>query len=68
MSKTHIFHVSGTHCAACKILIEDILREQEFVKNTRVDLKKETIEVETDSEKNASDLAILLSSKLKPNG
>ena len=27
------FHVSGTHCASCKIFIEDVLGEQDFVKN-----------------------------------
>ena len=43
--KTHIFHVSGTHCASCKILIEDVLSEENFVKNVRVDLKREIIEI-----------------------
>ena len=29
MLKTYTFHVSGTHCSACKILIEDVLKEQD---------------------------------------
>ena len=33
MLKKYKFHVTGTHCASCKILIEDILNEQDFVKN-----------------------------------
>jgi copper chaperone CopZ len=45
--KTHTLHVSGTHCASCKILIEDILNEQDFIQNARVDLKKEIVEIET---------------------
>ena len=74
--KTYTFHVVGTHCAACKILIEDVLmdstgspqEERDLVKSVRVDLKRETVEIETDSEKNAEELAELLTSKVKPNG
>jgi len=55
--KKYKFHVSGTHCASCKILIEDVLSEQDFVKNPHVDLKKEIVEIETESEKNADELA-----------
>jgi len=72
MSNKYIFHVSGTHCAACKILIEDVLGEQEFVKNVQVDLKRETVTIETnsetDSDQNSKELAELLTSKIKPNG
>ena len=64
----YTFHVSGTHCASCKILIEDVLGEQDFVKNVLVDLKKETVEIETDSEQNAEEIAAVLTSKIKPNG
>lgn len=66
--KTYTFHVTGTHCASCKILIEDVLGEQEFVKNARVNLKRETVEIETDSERNAEELASVLTGKIKPNG
>ena len=66
--KKYIFHVRGTHCASCKILIEDILGEQEFIKNVRVNLKKEIVEIETNSDKSPSELAMLLSNKIKPNG
>ena len=38
----YTYHVSGTHCASCKILIEDILSEQDFIKSVKVDLKNET--------------------------
>jgi sulfite exporter TauE/SafE/copper chaperone CopZ len=66
--KKYKFHVTGTHCASCKILIEDILKEQDFVKNVQVNLKKETVEIETESEKSAEELADILTSKTKPNG
>lgn len=66
--KKYTFHVSGTHCASCKILIEDILNEQDFIKNSQVNLKKETIEIETDSEKSAEELASILTGKVKSNG
>ncbi|MBI2630913.1 heavy-metal-associated domain-containing protein [Candidatus Nomurabacteria bacterium] len=68
MSNKYIFHVSGTHCPSCKILIEDILGEQAGVKNVNVSLKKEIVEVEMDSEKNTEDLAREFTAKIKPNG
>jgi uncharacterized protein len=66
--KTHTLHVSGTHCASCKILIEDILNEQDFIQNARVDLKRETVEVETNSDESLLRLAEILTDKIKPNG
>jgi len=66
--KTHIFHVSGLHCASCKILIEDILSKQSFVKNVQVNIKKETVEIETKNEQNSLELAQTLTSKIKSNG
>ncbi|MEK7128220.1 MAG: sulfite exporter TauE/SafE family protein [Patescibacteria group bacterium] len=68
MLKTYIFHVAGTHCASCKLLIEDILRGEEMVKNVRVDLKRETVLVETESEKSSDEIAEILNEKIKPNG
>ena len=68
MLKKYTFHVSGTHCASCKILIEDILNEQDFIQESKVDLKKEIVEVETTSEQSPEELATILTSKIKPNG
>ena len=64
----YIFHVSGTHCASCKILIEDILGEQDFIKNARVNLKKELVEIETNNNQSAEEVALILNEKIKPNG
>ena len=66
--KKYTFHVSGTHCASCKILIEDILGEQDFIKNPKVNLKRETVELETESEKSQEELASILTEKIKNNG
>ena len=66
--KTYTFHVRGTHCASCKILIEDILNEQDFIKSVKVDLRKEVVEIETDSEKSTEEIAEILNVKIKPNG
>jgi sulfite exporter TauE/SafE/copper chaperone CopZ len=66
--KTHTLHVSGTHCASCKILIEDILNEQDFIQKARVDLKKEIVEVETNSDESPERLAEILTDKIKSNG
>lgn len=64
----YTFNVSGTHCASCKILIEDILGEQDIVKSVQVNLKKETVEIETESNQSAEEIAGILTSKIKPNG
>lgn len=66
--KKYIFHVKGTHCASCKILIEDILKEQSLVKSVQVNLRKEIIEIETDSTQSPEEIAMIFSDKLKPNG
>ena len=66
--KTHILHVSGTHCASCKILIEDVLNEQDFIQNARVSLKNEIVEIETDSDYSSEKLADMLTDKIKSNG
>lgn len=64
-NKKYTFHVTGTHCASCKILIEDILQEQDGVNNVVVNLNKETVVVETDSEKTPEVFVTELSSKIQ---
>lgn len=66
--KKYTLHVSGTHCASCKILIEDILSEQEFIKTAQVNLKQETVTIETNSEQAIGTLVEALNTKIKPNG
>ncbi len=66
--KTHTFHVSGTHCASCKILIEDVLKEAEGVEKVKVDLKKETVDVQIESDLGAEEVADSLSQKIKQHG
>lgn len=68
MLKKYSFHVTGTHCASCKILIEDILKEQEIVKNVQVNLNKEIVQIETESDQSAEHLAQELTEKIKSNG
>jgi sulfite exporter TauE/SafE/copper chaperone CopZ len=66
--KTYIFYVSGTHCPSCKIFIEDVLQEQNFIQEARVDLKKETVEIKTDSNQSPEELADILTNKISANG
>ncbi|PJE50754.1 MAG: hypothetical protein COV29_03410 [Candidatus Yanofskybacteria bacterium CG10_big_fil_rev_8_21_14_0_10_36_16] len=66
--KTYTFHVSGTHCASCKIFIEDTLSEQSFIKNVQVNLGRETVEIETNSDQDIESLAQILTEKIKDNG
>jgi len=44
----HTFHVSGTHCTSCKVLIEDIMAEQPGMSKATVHLRQQTLEVEGD--------------------
>ncbi len=66
--KIHSFHVSGTHCASCKIFIEDTLNEQDFIHNPRVDLSKEILQIETNSNQDPEELARIMTSKIQSNG
>ncbi len=66
--KTYTFHISGTHCASCKIYIEDTLKEQDFIRNADVDLSNEVLRVETDSNQDPKELATILTSKIQSNG
>jgi len=68
MLKIHLFHVTGTHCPSCKILIEDILQEQNLIDQVTVDLKNETIAVVTKNEQDTNELMQSLGALIKPNG
>lgn len=50
------FHVSGTHCASCKILIEDILSEERDISKAQVNLRKQIVEIEGDFSENPQEL------------
>ncbi len=63
-----IFHVNGTHCASCKILIEDILSQQDDIVEAKVDLKREIVKVITISDHTATKLSDDLSSLISKNG
>lgn len=67
-TKKYTFHVTGTHCASCKILIEDVLNEQEFIKRSYVNLKREIVELEAISNHSFEEMAELLNAKIKDNG
>ncbi len=66
--QTHIFYISGPHCASCKILIEDILNKQIGIQNTKVDLKNGTVSVDTELNNSKEELAKILTAKIKNNG
>lgn len=67
-TKTHTFYVSGTHCPSCKIFIEDTLNEQTGISKTIVDLDNKTVLIETNLDESKSELANLLTEKIKHNG
>lgn len=66
--KAYKFHVSGTHCASCKIFIEDVLSEEDSVQSVKVNLRKESVEIETNSNQTPEELAKNLTDKILSNG
>ncbi len=66
--QSYTLHVSGTHCPACKILLEDIINEQIGIENTYVDLKRKTITLETTLDNSLENIAEMLNEKIKHNG
>ncbi len=66
--KTYTFHVSGTHCASCKIFIEDTLNEQIGIDRASVDLKRETVSIDTTLDESQHKLAEILTEKIRYNG
>lgn len=65
--KKYSLHVQGTHCNACKILIEDILIEHKEVSGVCVNLRKQMIEIEGDFSANPHELAQILTALLQPH-
>lgn len=45
---THVFHVSGMHCKACTILIEEALTELPYIESAHVSLKAQQVTVTGD--------------------
>lgn len=58
--KKHSLYVQGTHCTSCKILIEEILVEHEEVSGVKVDLHRQTVEIESNSIDSPQDVVNLL--------
>ncbi len=65
--KTHTFHITGIHCKACKILIEDIITEDIGVEST-VQMHEKTVTIIADNARDAGEIFSLVSEKLSPHG
>ncbi len=66
--KIYHFHISGTHCSACKIFIEETLKEQDFAHDVHVDLGKKTLELATHIDQSPEVLAKLMTKKIESHG
>lgn len=66
--RTHTFYLSGTHCASCKIFIEDTLNEYEPVHDVAVDLENELLRISVDTHQSPEELATILTSKIQSHG
>jgi 5S rRNA maturation endonuclease (ribonuclease M5) len=49
-------------------MIEDVLGEQDFIKSSEVNLKRETVTILTESEHSPEEIAQQLTEKVKANG
>jgi sulfite exporter TauE/SafE/copper chaperone CopZ len=67
MTKQKLY-VNGTHCNACKIMIEDIIGEQSGVQRVSVDLSEQSVTVEGDISENKEELVRQWTEKLKKHG
>lgn len=70
MSTLHIytFYVSGTHCSACKHLIEQTLTEESDIERAVVSLSDETLAVHMQSDTDAEALSMRLTKLLSAHG
>ncbi|MEK7545234.1 MAG: sulfite exporter TauE/SafE family protein, partial [Patescibacteria group bacterium] len=68
MKKTFQFHITGTHCSACKIMIEDILADEPGVEKVAVNLMKKEVTIEGNFEEDEKTLAEKWSKILAKNG
>ena len=58
--KKHSLYVHGTHCSSCKILIEETLIEHEEITGVKVDLHRQTVEIDVNNIDSAEQLVGLL--------
>jgi len=65
--KKHTLYVSGTHCASCKIIIEDVIGEQPGVHSVTVNLIEQTLYVEGDIADAPQELIEAWKSLLEPH-
>ncbi len=65
--QNYIFHISGTHCNSCKMLIEDVLSDDTTLVNSVVNLENETLSLQTE-EDNPDTLLSKLNANLGPHG
>jgi cation transport ATPase len=65
--KSYILPLTGTHCASCKLLIEDILAEDATIQNAGVNLRKGTLSVDSEIEDEKT-LINQLNAELQPHG
>ena len=62
--KKYTLNVTGTHCNACKMLIEDVLGEEKELQNITVNLENKKINLETE-EQDENKLVEKINVKLK---
>lgn len=65
--KKYSLYVQGTHCSACKVLIEDILIEQQGVSNVQVNLHQEIVEIEGDFSATPDEISQMFNKFLEPH-
>jgi len=67
--QTYKFHISGMHCKSCELMTESELKEFTYIKNVKVSLKSNAVEVVGDfGDKLPEEIAIELNTVLTKHG
>jgi len=65
---THVFHVSGMHCKACTVLIEETFRELPTVESVQVSLSGEQVTVTGAFSGSSEEIAAELTKSIQQHG
>lgn len=66
MTLQHRFAITGIHCPACKMLIEDVVGDMAGITRATVDEHAQLLTIESETPLSASEWIASLSAQLKP--
>ena len=66
MTMQHRFSITGLHCPACKMLIEDVVGDMTGITRATVDEHAQLLTIESETPLSASEWVVSLSAQLNP--